>query len=146
MRQNAGDVKKGRGESGFLLMEVLIAGLIVTAAVAAAMALFREGMTSLQRARESNLVASKVPEALDYLKFAEMVGIPSTEELGDEVVMTWKSTLLRVSPPFITPNVSGKYDVYLYRVNFTLTYRDLARDYEINLLRCRKKETGAEAG
>ena len=43
------------GEKGFLVLEVLIAGLILTASIAASMYLFKMGFANLERANNSNV-------------------------------------------------------------------------------------------
>ncbi|MBF0537531.1 MAG: hypothetical protein HQL03_04660 [Nitrospirae bacterium] len=131
-------------ERGFLVIEILIASLILTTSIAATMYLFRVGFQTLQQARQSNMVASKVPLAIDYLKASEMRGITSAVELGDGVMMVWKSQPLGESSPTVTPNSTGLFDIYLYKVGFTLTYETLSRDYELTLFKYRPKSSSEE--
>ncbi len=55
-------------DSGFLILEVMIASLILTAGVAATMYLFRLGFQYLERANDSNLLSSKLPQVINYMK------------------------------------------------------------------------------
>ncbi|MBF0345577.1 MAG: hypothetical protein HQL06_15285 [Nitrospirae bacterium] len=130
---------------GFLVIEILIASLILTTSIAATMYLFRVGFKELQHAKESNMVASKLPVAIDYLKTSEMKGITSTVELGDGVSMIWKSQLLSESAPTVSVNSAGLYEIYMYKIVFTLTFEKLTRDYEIMLFKHRPKGSAEPA-
>ncbi|MBF0316851.1 MAG: hypothetical protein HQL04_01650 [Nitrospirae bacterium] len=130
---------KPLNKSGFLVIEILIASLILTASIAATMYLFRVGFKTLQQVRQSNMVASKVPVAINYLKATEMKNIASTAELGEGVTMTWKSIPIGESSPTISPNSTGLFEISLYKVDFTLTYETLSREYEVTVFKHRPK-------
>ena len=133
-------------QSGFLLLEVLIAGLILTTGIASAMYLFRTGFENLERADRANLLSTKLLQAGSLLKIVELEKKSGLENMGDGVAMKWTSELLaqpkgmkyRLNPTsegMIA--VSYMHDLYLYRVRFTLEYRGIAQDYKINVFRSR---------
>ncbi|MBF0320803.1 MAG: hypothetical protein HQL01_13475 [Nitrospirae bacterium] len=130
---------KRRGQGGFLVIEILIAGLILTASIASTMYLFRIGLESLQRVKESNIIASKVPQAINYLKASAIKDAHGSESLGDGVSVSWDTELERHGTPSILINTSTQYDIYLYRVNFKLTYNTLKRDYQVVLFKYKAK-------
>ena len=57
---------------GFLVLEILIAGLILTASIAATMYLFRMGYNYLDKANQINVLSSKLIQASGLLKTLEM--------------------------------------------------------------------------
>jgi len=120
-------------ESGFLLLEILIASLILAGAVAAGMYLFRTGFQYLEKIKENNLLASKVPQALSYLyQVADLEKGEGEVNLGEEVKLRWRASLLeRVRPQVARagPDNSTSYELYLYGVEFTLSTPKLERDY-----------------
>lgn len=128
-----------KNEKGFLVLEVLIAGLILTASVAATMYLFRIGAEGLERANQSNLLSSRLPQAVNLIKSLELNSKQGSEELGDGILMTWKSRLLeKVIPEIITQegNQKGIHELYLYQVDFDLANREgTKREYKLNVFR-----------
>lgn len=128
-----------RDEKGFLVLEVLIAGLILTASVAATMYLFRIGAEGLERANQSNLLSSRLPQAVNLIKSLDMNSKQGSEELGDGILLTWKSRLLeKVIPDIITQEGSSKgiHELYLYQVDFDLANKEgQKRDYKLNVFR-----------
>jgi len=122
-------LKKG----GFLLLEILIASLILAGAVAAGMYLFRTGFQYLEKIKENNLLASKVPQALSYLyQVADLEKGEGEVNLGEEVKLRWRGSLLEKVRPQVTPtglSNSTPYELYLYGVEFTLSTTKLERDY-----------------
>lgn len=128
-----------RNEKGFLVLEVLIAGLILTASVAATMYLFRIGAEGLERANQSNLLSSRLPQAVNLIKSLDMNSKQGAEELGDGILLTWKSRLLeKVIPDIITQDGSAKgiHELYLYQVDFDLAKKEgQKRDYKLNVFR-----------
>ncbi len=134
-------MRRNLNKRGFLVIEILIASLILTTSIAATMYLFRVGFKALQQVRQSNMLASKVPVAIDYLRAEEMKGITSTANLGDGVTMTWKSIPLGESPVTVSPNSTGLFEISLYKVGFTLTYETMSRDYEITI--CKHSSKGS---
>jgi hypothetical protein len=132
---------------GFLILEVMIASLILTASVAATMYLFRLGFQYLEQANDSNVISVKLPQAINLLKAVDLgVTKEGTEYMGDEVTMQWKAKLLeKTRPVFFTTEgeVQSAYELFLYRVNLSLGYKNISRGYEINVFRSvnRAKET-----
>lgn len=137
-----GRMKNNKGLSceGFLVIEILIAGLILTAGVAASMYLFRVGYQSLVKARQSNLISSKIPLAVSMLKTAKMTPGEKKEDLGEDVTMVWRSLRLATTT---STGMGGAQDafyaIFLYRVDFTLVYEQTAREYSINVFQYDRK-------
>lgn len=71
----------------FVLIEVLIAGLILSLCVGASMYLFSLGFQHLNRSSETQLLLSKLPLAITYLKTVE--DFEGERSLGDGVIMKW---------------------------------------------------------
>lgn len=127
-----------KGEDGFLVLELLIAGLILTASVAATMYLFRVGAEGLERVNNSNLLASKLPQALSLIKELDLGIKEGKEDLGEGVSLSWKAELIEKSRPAIKGwqgDVPGMHELYFYKVYFDLDGRALKREYEINVFR-----------
>ncbi len=124
--------------SGFLILEVMIASLILTAGVAATMYLFRLGFQYLERANDSNLVSSKIPQVINYMKVLDMDAKQGTEDMGDGVIMQWNAGLVdNVRPFYDSPDgkVQSYFNMYLYKVKIRLGSKKLSREYEMNILR-----------
>ncbi|MGO9016285.1 MAG: hypothetical protein ACLQF0_15050 [Dissulfurispiraceae bacterium] len=137
MAKGKGQRAKGN-ERGFLILEVMIASLILTAGVAATMYLFRLGFQYLERANDSNLISSKLPQVINFLKVLDMEAQSGTEDMGDDVIMHWDAKLIEtVRPVHDTPDgkESHPFNLYLYKVNIRLDYKNLNRDYKINIFR-----------
>ncbi|MBF0459163.1 MAG: prepilin-type N-terminal cleavage/methylation domain-containing protein [Nitrospirae bacterium] len=124
-----------RRQDGFLLIEVLIASLILTASIAATMYLFRIGFQSLQRVKDSNIVSSKVPESINYLRAFAINNVHGTASLGDGVELSWDTELERQGSPSILINTQTQYNIFLYKIEFKLTHDTLSRDYRIVLFK-----------
>jgi hypothetical protein len=125
-------------EKGFIVIEILIAGLILTASIAATMYLFRMGFEHLERANESNVLASKLTQAtglMDTLDFQKKSG---EEDIGEGVRLQWQARLMESSRPaqgvgeFATPAL---HEILLYRVDFKLRYKGLVREYQVHVFR-----------
>jgi len=132
--------------SGFLILEVMIASLILTAGVAATMYLFRLGFDYLQRANDSNLISSKLPQVINYMKILDMNVKEGTEDMGDDVIMHWGANLIdTVRPSIDSPDGFGKiqsyFNIYLYKVKIRLDSKKLSREYEMNVFRSAKVDT-----
>jgi hypothetical protein len=127
-----------RRERGFLVLEILIAGLILTAGIAATMYLFRMGYVYLDKAWQSNILSSKLIQTTGLFKTMELNQKSGTENLGDAVTLQWEAKLLETSRPAKTDGeypIPSLHELYLYRVDFTLNYQDVKRDYHVNVLR-----------
>jgi hypothetical protein len=127
-----------RYQGGFLILEVMIASLIITAGVAATMYLFRLGFQFIERANDSNVLSSKLPQVINYMKILDMGVKTGTEDMGDDVIMHWDATLVETARPS-RDTLEGKemfhFNLYLYKVNISLDYKNLSRKYEINVFR-----------
>lgn len=130
-----------RDQRGFLVLEIFIAGLILTASVAATMYLFRIGTESLQRANDSNLLSSKLPPAISFVKNLDLGHGEGTEDMGDGIVLKWNSMLLRKSLQKTKDieygtTIPGIHELYLHDVSFSLESKSgLKKDYRINVFR-----------
>ena len=131
---------------GFLVLEVLIAGLILTASIASAMYLFRMGFDHMERVNKVNLLSAKLLQAGSLLKIVELERHSGTEDLGDGVIMKWESHLVarnnQTGPG--TNSFGGvavkrnfSHDLFLYRVDFLLEFKGSMREYYINVFRSR---------
>ncbi len=129
---------KKQQEKGFLVLEILIAGLILTASIAATMYLFQLGYGYLEKTRLSNVLSSKLIQAGGLFKTLELDRESGTEDIGDGVKLKWKSQLLGTSIPKSGGNESASqsaYELFIYRVDFTMLYQGMDRDYQINVFR-----------
>ena len=121
---------------------MLVAGVILTASIAAAMYLFRIGAQNLERVNNSNLVSSKLPQALSLLRGLDLNTLQGSEDLGDGVSLVWGAKLLeelKRAPSNVDVRgriLTGGYEMYLYEVNFSLEYQDrLKREYSIHVFK-----------
>ena len=129
---------KKQQEKGFLVLEILIAGLILTASIAATMYLFQLGYGYLEKTRHSNVLSSKLIQAGGLFKTLELDRESGTEDIGDGVKLKWKSQLLGTSIPKFGGGESTTqfaYELFIYRVDFTMLYQGMDRDYQINVFR-----------
>jgi hypothetical protein len=118
-------------------MEVLVACLILTSAVAAGMYLFRTGFDHLDRANTSNVISSKLPQAITLIRASDLGKKSGIEDMGDEATLEWAATVLDSVKPggAGAPNV---YEIFLYKVHMKLTYRKKNREYDLNVFRYRR--------
>lgn len=132
---------------GFILIEVLIAGLILTSTVAATMYLFRVGFQHLERANISNVLSSKLPQSINLLKSIELEEKNGTEEIGDGAVLTWDAGLVSKARSMLGTsegNIPSIHELTLYRVNFRLSYKFITRDYEIKVFKSKRLVSPSE--
>lgn len=123
---------------GFLLVEILIAGLIISISIAATMHLFQVGFNHLGRVNISNQFASKLSQSINLLKTIDPEEEEGIEDVGGGVTLVWKSKLLERTRPLIDTgigNISSNHELSLYKMNFKLEYNDAERDYELNVFR-----------
>jgi hypothetical protein len=127
-----------RNNKGFLLIDTLIAGLIITSSVAATMVLFRVGFENLQRANRANELSSKVAPAINLIKTLDLTKGSGTVGLGDGVVVKWQAKLILRAGRYIEDE-PGRRDTtitgneYLYQVNFSIISQGGTRDHEMNV-------------
>lgn len=128
-------------QRGFLLLEVLIAGLILTSSIAASMYLFKMGYEHLQRANESNIVSTKLTDAMNILKTTDLTKESGIEYLGADVTLYWKAQLVEKVRPTIQ-TLEGSFqlpnELYLYKVDFTIQFKDIKREYSTNIFRFKR--------
>ena len=136
---------KSNGSQGFLVLEILIAGLILTSSIAATMYLFRMGTLYLDKANQSNILSSKLVQASNLFKVLALENSSGTEDMGEGVLMTWKSQLISSAKPQIGEDEDARpslHELMLYQVNFDLTYQGNARTYQINVFRYKPLSSG----
>jgi len=127
-----------RPEKGFIVIEILIAGLILTASIAATMYLFRMGFEYLERANQSNVLASKLTQATGLIQTLELQKKSGEEDIGEGINLKWEARLLGSSKPtrgeadFPVPSL---HELMLYRVDFSLRYKGMYREYQIHVFR-----------
>src|SRR5208283_1792068 len=128
---------RGKNSRGFLVLEVLIAGLILTASIAAAMYLFRMGFDHMERVNNVNLLSAKLLQAGSLLKIIELERQSGTEDLGDGVIMKWKSHLVArnnqvklgtTSLSDVAVKRNYEHDLFLYRIDFLLEFKGSIRE------------------
>jgi hypothetical protein len=133
---------------GFILLDIIIASLILTAAVAASMYLFRIGFKELEQANTIAKISSKIPQAVSYLKIVDFNKEPIGEESLGQVKLNWKAKLTsktRINTPknlMFGPmgmasagNSQLPYELYLYHVDFFLSYKNYKNPYHIDILK-----------
>jgi hypothetical protein len=137
----------GRDSRGFLLVDTLIAGLIITASIAATMYLFRVGFESLGRANDANLISSKVPTMIHMAKMIDPSQGEGREDMGDGVQGRWQIMLVSHRKTQVEKDVGAAdaIETDLYKVTFTLSYKGALRTYEIFTLRWKKTQGSARA-
>jgi hypothetical protein len=124
--------------SGFIVLEILIAGLILTASIAATMYLFRMGFDYLERANQSNLLSSKLPQAAGLIRTLDLQQNSGEEDIGEGITLKWEAQLLNSSRPIRRGGefpIASLYELLLYRVLFSLNYKGDLREYQINVFR-----------
>jgi hypothetical protein len=125
---------------GFLLIDTLIAGLILTASVAATMYLFRVGLENLGRANDANILSSKVPTIIHLARTLDPTLGSGKEDLGDGVVAEWQIRLVGQRRIDLDPEGgrSSVSETSLYKVTFNLSYKGTTRSYETYTLHWKK--------
>lgn len=123
---------------GFITIDILIAGVILTAGIAASAYLFRVGFDYLDRANKANTLALKISQTPALLRTLDLDKESGKEDLGDGVTLNWTAKLFSKTRP---SNVSGEtpmpsmHEFYLYEVNLTYQYKDLSKSYKVNVFR-----------
>ena len=126
-----------KGEEGFLILEILIAGLILTASIAATMMIFRGGFQQLERADRSNSISAMLPQVLNLLQYKDLNREEGEETLRPGMVFRWKARLEKQSHPsiFLQESMASRHEIYLYTVHIFLKHGELSREYDLHLLR-----------
>lgn len=89
--------------------------------------------------KDSNIISSKVPEAINYLRAFAINNAHGTVSLGDGVELSWDTELQRQGAPSILINTQTQYNIFLYKIEFRLTHDTLSRDYRIVLFKYKPK-------
>ena len=124
--------------NGFIVVEILIAGLILTASIAATMYLFRMGFDYLGRTHQSNVLSSKLTQAAGLIRTLDFRLNSGEEDIGEGVTLKWKAQLLGSSRPikgegeFTTQSL---HELLFYRVFFSLDYKGVVREYQVNVFK-----------
>ena len=129
---------KNHQKNGFIVVEILIAGLILTASIAATMYLFRMGFDYLDRANQSNVLSSKLTQATGLIRTLELQKNSGVEDMGDGVTLKWVARLLESSRPIKQVadfSLQSIHELLLYRVDFNLNYKGIVREYQVNVFR-----------
>ena len=122
------------------MLEILIAGLILTAGIAATMYLFRLGYGYLEKARQSNVMSSKLLQAAGLLKTLDLDSQKGAVGMGDGLELKWQARLLMSSKTTSGGSESALqslHELRLYSVDLTVQYQGLTRDYRLNVFRYR---------
>ena len=125
-------------KQGFIVLDILIAGLILTSSIAATMYLFRMGFDYLERANQSNLLSSKLPQATGLIRTLDMQKSSGEEDIGEGVTLKWEARLLGSSKPIKGEGemtMQSIHELFLYRMNFRLNYKEIVREYQVNVFR-----------
>lgn len=140
-------ILKNHQKKGFIVVEILIAGLILTSSIAATMYLFRMGFDYLERANQSNVLSSKLTQATGLIRTLDFQKDSGEEEIGEGVLLKWKSKLLGSSKPTrgeMEMVLSSLHELLLYRVDFSLQYKESIREYQINVFRYKPLSSSEE--
>jgi hypothetical protein len=140
------EIKNNSGK-GFILIEILIAGFILTSSIAATMYLFRVGSQHLERANISNVLSSKLPQSLNFLKSIDIEKKDGKEEMGDGVTLTWNAEVVSKMRPMLDiseGSIQSPHELILYKVNFQLNHKSTKRDYEIKVFKFKRLVSPSE--
>ena len=137
-----------RFKRGSITVDILIAGVVLTAGIAASMYLFRLGFNYLEKANTAQLIATKVsqtPALLRTLDFSQEEGI---EDLGDGVTLKWSAKLIAKSRPERVGETKmlAMHELYLYEVTLNYHYKDTVRSYKVNIFRSKALASPEELG
>lgn len=127
-----------REEKGFLVLEMLIAGLILTSSIAATMYLFRMGFEHLERINTSNAISSKIPQAISLVKALDIGDKSGDADLGDNVWLVWHARLVDKSRPIFDTGemmAPSMHELFIYKIDFVLSYRKVSREYGLNVFK-----------
>jgi hypothetical protein len=102
------------------------------------MYLFRMGFDYLERANQSNLLSSKLPQATGLIRTLDMQKSSGEEDIGEGVTLKWEARLLGSSKPIKGEGemtIQSIHELFLYRMNFRLNYKEIVREYQVNVFR-----------
>ena len=98
------------------------------------------GFDYLERANQSNLLSSKITQATGLLRTLDMQKNSGEEDIGEGVILKWKAQLLSSSIPIKGEgefSVKSIHEILLYRMDFSLNYQGIVREYQVNVFRYR---------
>ncbi|RKX61108.1 MAG: hypothetical protein DRP29_01310 [Thermodesulfobacteriota bacterium] len=135
-------------KKGSITIDVLIAGMVLTAGIAASMYLFNLGFQYLEKANTINAIALKVSQTPALLRTLDFSKESGTEDLGEGVTLEWTSKLIAKSKPerLAEVKISSMYELYLYEVTLKFKYKDLIKTYKINVFRSKAVVSPEEIG
>ena len=109
--------------SGFTLIEVLVALVIVTSAIMGAMVIFHNGLLTAEKIRQNNRLAKTAVVAMERIRMTDLSEIPEGKGKFYKLHYTWEAKEIMKSPVriFKTDKKSGNkmmptYHVILYKV------------------------------
>ena len=125
---------------GFLVLDILIAGVILASCIAATMYLYRVGYESLERANRLNILSGKALHSGSMLRTLISERPSGEEDLGEGVILKWQSKLLGRAQARKVDIETGLgsfslHELLLYRVDFSLKYRGYERSYQEDVFR-----------
>jgi len=124
-------------KKGSITIDVLIAGMVLTAGIAASMYLFNLGFQYLEKANTANAIALKISQTPALLRTLDLSKELGTEDLGDGVTLEWSSKLIAKSRPerLVEVKIPSMHELYLYEVTLNFKYKDSVKTYKINVFR-----------
>ncbi|RKX59206.1 MAG: hypothetical protein DRP29_05075 [Thermodesulfobacteriota bacterium] len=137
-----------RLKKGSITIDVLIAGMILTAGIAASMYLFKLGFQYLEKANTVNIIALKVSQTPALLRTLDLSEESGIEDLGDGVTLEWTSKLIAKSKPegLAEVKISSMYELYLYEVTLKFIYKDKIKTYKIHIFRSKQLVSSEKIG
>lgn len=125
-------------QQGFIVLDILIASLILTASIAATMYLFRMGFDHLERANQSNVLSSKLTQATGLIRTLALEKKSGEEDIGEGVSLKWEARLLGASKPikgWDEFSVPSPHELLLYRVYFSLHYKGTLWEHQSDVFK-----------
>jgi hypothetical protein len=137
-----------RFREGSITLDVLIAGMVLTAGIAAGMYLFRLGFQYLERANAANTMALKISQVPALLRTLDLSKESGVEDLGEGVSLRWTSKLIAKSRPekIAETKIPSIHELYLYEVTLNLEYKGTTRTYKIHVFRSKTLVSPEEMG
>jgi len=137
-----------RLKKGSITIDVLIAGMILTAGIAASMYLFKLGFQYLEKANTVNIIALKVSQTPALLRTLDLSEESGIEDLGDGVTLEWTSKLIVKSKPegLAEVKIPSMYELYLYEVTLKFIYKDKIKTYKIHIFRSKQLVSSEKIG
>jgi len=135
-------------KKGSITIDVLIAGMVLTAGIAASMYLFNLGFQYLEKANTANAIALKIAQTPALLRTLDLSKDSGVEDLGDGVTLEWTSKLIAKSRPERLGEVKipSMHELYLYEVTLNFKYKDTVKTYKINVFRSKISVSPEEIG